>query len=121
MPKKTSLITGCAGFLGSHLVDFLLEKKHKVIGIDNLTSGKNKNIKNAFKNKNFLFIRGNIKNINKLLKKKKLKIDYVFHFAGHGELIPSIEKPVEYFSNNAMNTVHLVDYILLHCIYIFTF
>lgn len=111
MPKKTSLITGCAGFIGSHLVDFLLEKKHKVIGIDNLTSGKNKNIKNAFKNKNFLFIRGNIKNINKLLKKKKLKIDYVFHFAGHGELIPSIEKPVEYFNNNAMNTVHLIDYV----------
>lgn len=111
MSKKTSLITGCAGFIGSHLVNFLLNKNQKVIGIDNLCSGKSKNLKNAFKNKNFLFFRGDIKNIYKILKNKKIKIDYVFHLAGHGELIPSIEKPVEYFNNNAMNTVHLIDYV----------
>ena len=38
--KKTLLVTGCAGFIGSHLVDFLLEKKYKIIGLDNLSTGK---------------------------------------------------------------------------------
>ena len=37
---KVSLVTGCAGFIGSHMVDFLLKKKHLVYGIDNLSSGK---------------------------------------------------------------------------------
>ena len=38
--KKTLLVTGCAGFIGSHLVDFLLKKNFKVIGLDNLSTGK---------------------------------------------------------------------------------
>ena len=40
--KKSFLITGCAGFIGSHMTDYILKKGHKVIGIDNLTSGKKK-------------------------------------------------------------------------------
>ena len=50
---KVSLVTGCAGFIGSHMTDYLLKKKHKVIGIDNFISGKKVNLKNAIKNKNF--------------------------------------------------------------------
>ena len=38
--KKSFLVTGCAGFIGSHMTDYLLKRGHKVIGIDNLTSGK---------------------------------------------------------------------------------
>jgi UDP-glucose 4-epimerase len=108
--KKISLITGCAGFIGSHMTDYLLKKGHVVYGIDNLASGKSKNLKNSLKNKNFNFIKGNIKNFKKLCQKNKLqKLDYIFHFAGHGELIPSIENPLEYFQNNALNTGIIMD------------
>ena len=50
--KKISLITGCAGFIGSHMTDYLLQKDHVVYGIDNLASGKIKNLQNSLKNKN---------------------------------------------------------------------
>ena len=108
MMKKISLVTGCAGFIGSHMCDLLLQKKHKVIGIDNFISGKKKNLRYAFKNSNFTFFKGDLKNINIILKKVR-KLDYVFHFAGHCELIPSIENPFEYFQNNALNTARLID------------
>ena len=104
--KKVSLVTGCAGFLGSHMTDYLLKKKHFVIGIDDLTSGKFDNIKHHGK-KSFKFYKKNIVHINKIIKNKK--IDYVFHFAGHGELIPSIEKPLNYFDNNVRNTILVLE------------
>tara|TARA_B100001027_G_C16240593_1_gene319201 strand:- start:359 stop:1345 length:987 start_codon:yes stop_codon:yes gene_type:complete len=105
---KVSLVTGCAGFIGSHMTDYLLKRKHKVYGIDNLTSGKIININANLKNSKFVFINSDLKNFNKISKKIK-KIDYVFHFAGNGELIPSIEKPYKYFKNNALNTVLLLE------------
>jgi UDP-glucose 4-epimerase len=112
MIKKISLVTGCAGFIGSHVVDYLLSKGHKVIGVDNFVSGKLKNISLNLNNKNFIFISADVSNINKILIKKNIsKIDFVFHFAGYGELIPSIEKPLEYFVNNSLNTVKLLDFI----------
>ena len=71
--KKISLVTGCAGFIGSHMVDFLLKKNHFVFGVDNLVSGKTDNLITANKNKNFKFIKGDIKNFAKLCKKKQIK------------------------------------------------
>jgi UDP-glucose 4-epimerase len=110
--KKISLVTGCAGFIGSHMTDYLLKKNHKVYGLDNLVSGKIKNLQNSLKNKNFRFIKGDIKNFDNICKNNKIKkIDYFFHFAGHGELIPSIENPLEYFQNNSYNTAILIDLI----------
>ena len=52
MPKKI-LVTGCAGFVGSNLVDRLLTYKHQIIGIDNLSTGQKKFLRNALKYKNF--------------------------------------------------------------------
>ena len=52
--KKTAIVTGGAGFIGSHMVDFLLKKNFKVIIIDNLTGGNFKNIKNNIKKKKLL-------------------------------------------------------------------
>ena len=46
--KKISIVTGCAGFIGSHMCDYLLLKKHTVIGVDNLVSGKKKKFKRFF-------------------------------------------------------------------------
>ena len=64
--KKISLVTGSAGFIGSHMCDYLLMKNHKVFGIDNLVSGKKKNLKKSFNNKQFIFIKNDIENIGKI-------------------------------------------------------
>ena len=56
--KKNVLITGCAGFLGSHLCDYFLSKKYKVIGIDNLITGSLKNLSHLSSNSNFKFKKG---------------------------------------------------------------
>jgi UDP-glucose 4-epimerase len=107
---KVSLVTGCAGFIGSHMVDFLLKKKHLVYGIDNLSSGKIINISHNFKSKKFIFFNKDLKHFEKI-SKTIMKIDFVFHFAGNGELIPSIENPYSYFKNNALNSALLIDLI----------
>lgn len=53
MKNKIAIVTGGAGFIGSHMVDYLLKKKFKVKVIDNLSGGRIENIKKHFKNKNF--------------------------------------------------------------------
>lgn len=68
--KKTFLITGAAGFIGSHMVDYLLKKKYFVIGIDNLKNGSLENIKHNFKNNNFLFLKKDLLKDKINLKKK---------------------------------------------------
>ena len=105
---KTFLVTGCAGFIGSHMTDYLLRKGHNVIGVDNFVSGKKTNLELALKNKRFKLYKDNLQNPSKIIKKHK-KIKYVFHFAGHGELVPSIENPLEYLNNNSFITAKLLD------------
>lgn len=108
--KKVFLITGAAGFIGSHMVDFLLKKNFYVIGIDNLKNGRVKNIKHNLKNKNFYFIKTDILKILKL--KKKIKsLDYVIHFAGLGEVVPSIENPNLYLEQNIIGTSKVLDFV----------
>ena len=57
MKKKISVVTGGAGFLGSHITDYLINKGHKVYVIDNLSTGHKNNIKHHLKNKNFKLIK----------------------------------------------------------------
>lgn len=81
---KTYLVTGCAGFIGSNLVDFLLKKKCKVIGLDNLSTGKKFFLKKALKNKNFKFHKVDLlkNNIDKYFK----NVDSVYHFAANADV-----------------------------------
>jgi len=75
-------ITGCAGFLGSHLVDELLSKGHYVVGVDNLSMGKIENIQHNLNNHNFKFFKADIRNI-KLLKQYFKKCDIIVHLAAY--------------------------------------
>jgi len=105
--KKVFLITGAAGFIGSHMVDYLLKKNFNVIGVDNLKNGRLNNIKHNLKNKKFRFFKDDILNFKN---SKKIKsIDYVVHFAGLGEVVPSIENPTLYLEQNIMGTSHVFD------------
>ena len=104
--KKNFLVTGGCGFIGSHMVDKLMKLNENVIVIDNLDGGFIKNIKKHLNSKNFVFMN---KDINDLKKNKIFEtIDYVFHFAGKGDIVPSIEKPYDYFINNVQSTLKLL-------------
>ena len=76
--QPISVVTGAAGFLGSHLTDRLLAGGHRVIAIDNLVTGSAANIGHLAGSENYRFIKHNVSNFIFLPEEK---IDYVFHFA----------------------------------------
>ncbi len=106
--KKTWLITGVAGFIGSNILEILISNNQNVIGIDNFSSGKKKNIYKFLNNKNFLFIE---KNINKLKIKnfENKKIDYVIHLAAMASVSDSIKYPKKCFENNVTGFKNLIS------------
>ena len=97
--KLVAVVTGGAGFIGSHMVDLLIKKGFEVRIIDNLSGGHEKNISHLKNEKKLKFEKMdncNIKNNNKTFKDVK----YVFHFAGIGDIVPSIERPSKYLLTN---------------------
>ena len=106
--KKIVLITGVAGFIGSHTAELFLKKGFKVHGIDNFASGTRKNLIHLFKNKNFKFLKLDLKKVNKKLKFIN-DCNYVVHFAGLGDIVPSIEFPKKYILNNFNSTLNLLN------------
>ena len=101
-----SIVTGGAGFIGSNLVDLLLKKKHKVIVIDNFSSGRKKNL-HGHSNKNLKIVNLDISKYTKIDKYFK-DTDYVFHIAGLADIVPSIENPKKYFYSNVVGTFNVV-------------
>lgn len=101
------LVTGGAGFIGSHLVDLLLDKGHKVISIDNLVSGQEKNFVKHLKNKKFKFIQSDIRDL-KNIENHFIDIDWVFHLAALADIVPSIENPDDYYSTNVTGTFNVL-------------
>jgi len=108
---QKALVTGCAGFIGSHLVEKLLELDWNVIGLDNFHPYYDKKIKlrniSNFKNhKNFKFIEGSILNLDDL--QKCAPFDSLFHLAGIAGVRNSFENPDEYFTINVKGTENLL-------------
>ena len=106
-----ALVTGCAGFIGSHLVDKLLEQGYEVIGIDCFTDYyqkqiKEANISNALKNNNFEIIEEDILEMDKFP-----DVDYVFHLAAQAGVRASWGKSFEiYTRNNIEATQKLLEF-----------
>lgn len=96
------IVTGGAGFIGSHLVDALIEKGFEVIVIDNLSTGKKENI-----NSKADFFREDIRDLEKI-KPIFQGADYVFHLAARPRVPFSIEFPHEAHTNNALGTLHVL-------------
>ncbi len=86
-----SVVTGGAGFLGSHLADYLLEQGHTVIALDNLITGNVANIEHLAGNKQFRFIEHDVTEYLYL----PGSIDYVFHFASPASPIDYLELPIQ--------------------------
>jgi len=93
LKNKKILITGGAGFIGSNLVDYFLENNNQVTVLDNLLTGKEENISHHFDNKNFTFIKEDIRNIKTCQKAVEGK-DFVFHQAALGSVPRSINDPI---------------------------
>ena len=102
------LVTGAAGFIGSHLVDLLLSKNHKVVGIDNLKVGTFENLCQHKKNKDFIFYEGDIADKKSVLDAMK-DCDAVFHLAAMADIVPSINNPSEYFNSNVNGTFNVLE------------
>ena len=90
------LVTGCAGFIGSHLTETLLNQGFKVYGIDNLSNGKLSNISFFNKNTNFIFLEYDINEIDKF-EKVLDEVDVIYHLAALADIVPSIQNPKSYF------------------------
>tara|TARA_Y100000816_G_scaffold249577_1_gene199190 strand:- start:1128 stop:2108 length:981 start_codon:yes stop_codon:yes gene_type:complete len=100
------LVTGGAGFIGSHLVEKLVIKKHKVTVIDNLSTG---NIKNLSKVKNKIkFIKQSIVDYGKI-EKYFNKQNLIIHLAALADIVPSIENPNKYFQSNVVGTQNILN------------
>ena len=99
--KPISVVTGGAGFLGSHLTDRLLAEGHRVIAIDNLITGNVANIAHLSGNKDYRFIKHNVSSFMMI---KEAKIDYVFHFASPASPIDYLELPIPTLKVGALGT-----------------
>lgn len=113
--KKNILVTGAAGFVGSHLVERLLTDGYKITGIDNFDpfydkSIKQKNISEALKNSNYKFIELDIRNYKGLFEKLKDEYDSIAHIAAKAGVRPSINEPIEYQEVNLYGTQNLLEF-----------
>lgn len=103
-----AIVTGGAGFIGSHMVDILIDRGFEVRVIDNLTGGREANLAHHQSSGRVTLAHRDIRDVqpgDKLFDGVK----YVFHFAGIGDIVPSIERPMEYMSVNVQGTVHMLE------------
>jgi UDP-glucose 4-epimerase len=103
-----AIVTGGAGFIGSHMVDLLLSRGFRVRVIDNLVGGREANLARHAGNPCLAFERSDIRDCrpgSALFS----GADYIFHFAGIGDIVPSIENPVAYMSTNVQGTVQMLE------------
>ena len=107
MKISKSIITGGAGFIGSNLTDHLVRIGHKVIILDNFVSGKKNNLAHH-KKKDVKIVKLDISKSKNLYRYFK-GVDYIFHLAGLAEIIPSIKNPKQYFDNNVIGSLNVVE------------
>lgn len=111
---KKVLITGCAGFIGSHLVDKLLNSNWRVVGVDNFNDYYDPNIKErnligALKNQNFKLYRADVFDFEKMkLIFAREKPDVVVHLAARAGVRPSLDNPILYSEVNKVGTLNLL-------------
>ena len=102
------LVTGAAGFIGSHLCDLLLKEGHEVVALDDLSSGRERNLASAATVPAFRFVRADIRDREQIWPLFE-GVDWVMHLAGRSDIVPSIEQPTEYFDVNVKGTLNVLE------------
>jgi UDP-glucose 4-epimerase len=106
--KPIAVVTGGAGFIGSHMTDLLIARGYAVRVLDSLVGGREVNIAHHGNNPDFIFDERDIRALSpgdSLFAGAKI----VIHFAGIGDIVPSIERPLDYMSVNVQGTVHMLE------------
>ncbi len=104
MSKKRILITGAAGFLGSHLCDRFIQEDYHVIGMDNLITGDLRNIEHLFRLENFEFYNHDVSTFVHV----PGKLDYILHFASPASPIDYLRIPIQTLKVGSLGTHHLL-------------
>jgi UDP-glucose 4-epimerase len=115
MPNLKVLITGGAGFIGSHLVDYCLKIGYEIVVLDNLFAGKIENIKQHLNHNKFHLIKGDIRN-QKDVEKALKDVDAVCHLAAIVNIPLSIENPLLANEVNVQGTLKLLKASVKHCV-----
>lgn len=106
--KSVFLVTGGAGFIGSNLCEAILNMGYGVRCLDDLSTGKRKNVEMFLDHPNYTFVKGDIKDFDTCLKVTK-GVDFVLHQAAWGSVPRSIEMPMFYAQNNIMGTMNMLE------------
>jgi UDP-glucose 4-epimerase len=102
-----AIVTGGAGFIGSHMVELLLSKGYKVVAIDNFSNGNPENVKIFEKSPNYKFYEIDLaKEFDDSIFKG---VDHVFHMAALADIVPSIENPIKYHESNVTGTIRVLE------------
>ena len=108
MSKPTLLVTGGAGFIGSHMVDVALDRGCAVRVVDNLVGGHERNLAHHGGNQDLSFEKLDIRDLDAQHSVFR-GVDRIVHFAGIGDIVPSIERPVDYMDTNVQGTVRVLE------------
>lgn len=106
--KPVAVVTGGAGFIGSHMVDLLLARGFRVRVIDDLRGGRESNLAHHAGDDALSLERTDIRSLDSRSAAFR-DARFVFHFAGIGDIVPSIERPTEYMSVNVQGTVQVLE------------
>ena len=102
-----AIVTGGAGFIGSHMVDLLVKNNYEVVVLDNLVNGRLENIEHH--NGKVEFIRVDIGDYEASLDEYFVNVDYVFHYAALADIVPSINNPIKYHKANVDGTIRVLE------------
>ncbi|MFC1686783.1 SDR family oxidoreductase [Nanoarchaeota archaeon] len=105
--KKKAIVTGGAGFIGSHMVELLLNEGYQVIAVDNMSNGQLDNIEIFKDNPNYEFKK--IELAEEFDDSFFKDVDYVFHMAALADIVPSIEEPIKYHEANVTGTIRVLE------------
>ena len=108
MANETCIVTGSAGFIGSHLTDMLLKEGYTVRGIDNYSTGRPENVSHVTGHPNFKQFEADITDVETIAPIFE-GADWVFHLAALADIVPSIQNPFGYHRSNVDGTMNVLE------------